>query len=144
MKLLILSSLALALCNCAVTNTKINEALTRSPMHQEFSSSWYIQRGEKYVEMIPRGHVVDAKGTWAYAGETGVRWFVPSKEALGETERTRLQSQATEGSVAIQAANWVTCESLQTASEDVWQAALIGLGILLRTIAENSTDLIFE
>lgn len=145
MKLLAPIALALALSSCAVTDTKIKEAVSQSPMKNDLAD-WEIQRGRDYVEMVPRGHAVDSGGDWIYSGDVNVRWWIPPIDSVGETQREEFQKVATEGAVSLQVASarWVTKENAQYYLGELYDGTLIGTGMILRAVAENSTDMLYK
>lgn len=93
--------------------------------------------------MIPVGSDASEPGRWVTSGDVDVRWFVPDAGANGSSSK-ELFAEATEGAVALQiaAVGWLTKENVHHVTAESWDALLIGSGIILRTIAENSTDLL--
>jgi hypothetical protein len=91
--------------------------------------------------MIPIGSSASEPGDWITSGDVQVRWFVPDAGA-----NEQLFDEATEGAVALQvaAANWVTKERIRHVAAESWDVLLIGIGVCLRSIAENSVDLLFS
>ena len=147
MKLMIMkllaASAALVLASC-VTTQKVEEAMSKSPMSQGLGQ-WEATRDGKHIVLIPRGFDEDKLlGEYIFAGATKVKFYIPPLRDAGSHAREALLSQAIEGAVAIQAADFVTAESVSEAAEDLWMASNYALGLILREVAMSSGSAITQ
>lgn len=142
-----LVSLTLTLCNCAVSKSQLRDAFVNSARVDQLSTNWRPLRDESGagIVMVPRGSDMTEPGDFVLSGDVAVRWFVP-RDGTEFNDSSCLRAQATEGAIALQVASarWVTVDNAQHYAGEMWDAALIGSGLILRSVAESAPQVILS